>query len=86
MSREDERKIKMNEITSPATVNNNSNMIEKKRRTTTINRQNSPSQKIQSQAQRKQVVASGVLHRLHRSDGGGSRAEDDRVDRVDLTD
>jgi len=32
---------------------------------------NLPSQKMQSQAQRKHVVVSGFWHKLHRSDGGG---------------
>jgi hypothetical protein len=40
-----------------------------------------PSQKTQSQAHKKHVVANGVLHRLQRSAGGGSSnpppAEDD---------
>ncbi len=41
----------------------------------------SPSQKIQSQAQRKHVVASGLLHRLH--DRAGANGRDDAMERPD---
>jgi hypothetical protein len=41
----------------------------------------SPSQKIQSQAQRKHVVASGLLHRLH--DSAGATGRDDAMERPD---
>lgn len=41
----------------------------------------SPSQKIQSQAQRKHVVASGLLHRLH--DNAGATGRDDEIERPD---
>ena len=39
---------------------------------------------MQSQAHRKHVVASGVLHRLHRRDGGGARGapDDDLTERL----
>ena len=43
----------------------------------------SPSQKMQSQAHRKHVVASGFWHRLHSRDGGGNLTDSDGPPLVD---